>query len=284
MKVALIGSRGQLGQDLVKTAPSGIELVTFTHGDFDIVNKEDVLKFLGKENGFNVVINTAAFHKTDLCEDEPEKAYLVNAVGVKNLVEACERGDTVLVHISTDYVFDGKKIEEKEPYYEDDTPNPLNIYGISKLAGEYILRNYIEKHYIIRSSSLYGVAGASGKGGNFPYTILKKAKAGEKLRVIDDIYMVPTHTYDLAKGIWKLITDEYPYGIYHITHTGYCSWYEFAKKILEFAGLSADIEPVKHTEFPTKAKRPLWSVLGTKKGIELGPWEEGLERFIYFIK
>ncbi len=96
--------------------------------------------------------------------------------------------------------------------------------------------------------------------------------------------MVPTHTYDLAQGIWKLILGEYPYGIYHITHTGHCSWYEFAKKILEFAGIKAEIEPVKHTEFPTKAKRPLWSVLGTKKGITLGPWEEGLKRFIAMIK
>ena len=280
MKVAIIGSRGQLGQDLVRTAPSEVELATFTHGDFDITDRTDVFDFLAGEERFNVVINTAAFHKTDLCEDEPEKAFLVNAVGVKNLAEACRKADTVLIHISTDYVFDGSKLEEKKPYYEEDTPNPINIYGISKLAGEYIVRNYLEKYYIVRSSSLYGVAGASGKGGNFPYTILKKAKAGEKLRVVDDIYMVPTHTYDLAEGIWRLVLEGYPYGTYHITHTGYCSWYEFARKILEFAGIEADIEPVKHTEFSTKARRPLWSVLETKKGIDLGPWEEGLEKFI----
>ena len=124
----------------------------------------------------------------------------------------------------------------------------------------------------------------SGKGGNFPYTIIKKAKFGEKLRVVDDIYMVPTHTYDLAGGVWKLILDKYPYGIYHITHTGYCSWYEFAKKILELADIKTEIEQVKHTEFPTKAKRPLWSVLGTKKGIDLGPWEEDLKKFRATIK
>ncbi len=283
MKVAIIGSRGQLGQDLVRTAPSGVELTTFTHGDFDITDREDVLDFLAGEERFDAVVNTAAFHKTDLCEDEPQKAFLVNAVGVKNLVEACRKAGTVLIHISTDYVFDGGKISEKEPYYEDDTPNPINVYGISKLAGEHIVRNYLEKYYIVRSSSLYGIAGASGKGGNFPYTILRKAKAGEKLKVVDDIYMVPTHTYDLAEGIWRLISEGHPYGTYHITHKGYCSWYEFAKKILELARIETQIEPVRHTEFPTKARRPLWSVLGTKKGIELSRWEEGLERFFSML-
>ncbi len=281
MKILLVGAYGQLGTDLRKTAPECVKLICPKKYEFNILNKEAVKNFISKVE-VDLIINCAAYVKVDFAEEEVKEAFSVNSYGIKTIIDNLNK-EIPIVHISTDYVFDGKKWKYKEPYYEDDVPNPINIYGISKLAGEYILRNYIEKHYIIRSSSLYGVAGASGKGGNFPYTILKKAKAGEKLRVIDDIYMVPTHTYDLAKGIWKLITDEYPYGIYHITHTGYCSWYEFAKKILEFAGLSADIEPVKHTEFPTKAKRPLWSVLGTKKGIELGPWEEGLERFIKMI-
>jgi len=280
MKVALIGAKGQLGQDIVKTGPEGVELKKFTHEDIDITDRERVMNLLGKEP-FDVIINTAAFHKTDQCEDEPEKAFSVNAVGVKNLADACLETGAVLLHISTDYVFDGKK--KKQPYYEDDQPNPINIYGLSKYAGELIIRNYLDRYYIVRSSSLYGVAGASGKGGNFPYTILKKARAGEKLRVVDDVFMVPTHTYDLAEGIWKLITEEHPYGVYHITHTGYCTWYEFAVKILELAGIKAEIEPVKHTEFPVKAKRPLWSVLGTRRGIELCPWEEGLKRFIMMI-
>lgn len=283
MKIAIIGSRGQLGQDLVKTAPSQLDLITFTRGDFDITDRIDVFDFLAGEEKFDVVINTAAFHRTDQCEDEPEKAFLVNATGVKNLAEACDKANAILIHISTDYVFDGGKIKTKEPYYEDDTPNPVNIYGVSKLAGEYIVRNYLEKYYIVRSSSLYGVAGASGKGGNFPYTILKKAKAGEKLRVVDDMYMVPTHTFDLAQGIWRLLLEGHPYGVYHITHEGYCTWYEFAVKILETVGLKADIEPVKHTAFPTRARRPLWSVLGTRKGVKLPPWEEGLRRFVDMI-
>jgi dTDP-4-dehydrorhamnose reductase len=282
MKVVLLGANGQLGSDIVRTAPEDVKLIPLARKEIDVRNKEMVLKVL-KSLSPEVVLNTTAYVKVDLAEEEIEEAFSVNAIGVKNLVDACKETGAILVHISTDYVFDGKKLEKREPYYEDDVPNPINIYGLSKYAGELIIKNYLEKYYIVRSSSLYGVAGASGKGGNFPYTILRKAKAGEKLRVVDDIYMVPTHTLDLAEGIWKLITEEHPYGVYHITHTGYCSWYEFAKKILELAGIEAEVKPVKHTEFPTKARRPLWSVLGTKKGIMLSNWEEGLRRFLGVI-
>jgi len=282
MKIVLIGANGQLGSDLVRTVPSNVKLIPLTRNELNVTVKAQVENVI-TEIKPDIVLNTSAYIKVDLAEDEVEEAFRINTSGVKNLVDICQKTGAVLVHISTDYVFDGKKIKIKEPYYEDDIPNPINIYGLSKYAGELIVKNCLEKYYIVRSSSLYGVAGASGKRGNFPYTILRKAKAGEKLRVVDDIYMVPTHTLDLAEGIWRLIIEEHLYGIYHITHTGYCSWYEFAKKILEFAGMNAEVEPVKHTEFPTKARRPLWSVLGTKKEIKLCPWEEGLERFIKMI-
>ncbi len=281
MKVALIGANGQLGNDLIKTVPNGVKLIPLTRKEVDVTVKEQVERVIDDIKP-DIVLNTSAYVKVDLAEDEADKAFLVNAVGVKNLVEVCHKTGAVLLHISTDYVFDGKK--HGQPYYEDDQPNPINIYGLSKYAGELIVKNYLDSYYIVRSSSLYGVAGASGKGGNFPYTILRKAKAGEKLRVVDDIFMVPTHTYDLAQGLWRLITEEHPYGVYHITHTGYCTWYEFAKKILQLAGIEAEIEPIKHTEFPTRARRPLWSVLGTKKGIQLCTWEEGLEKFIKLAK
>ncbi len=129
-------------------------------------------------------------------------------------------------------------------------------------------------------ASLYGRAGASGKGGNFVYTILNKARAGEPLRVVDDIYMSPTYTLDAAREIWSIILKERPYGLYHVVNSGYCSWYEFAVKILEFAGIEARIEPVKHTEFPTRARRPLWSPLASIKGVALRPWEEALREFV----
>ena len=185
-----------------------------------------------------------------------------------------------LIHISTDYVFDGKKLKEKKPYVESDKPNPINIYGISKYAGELIVQNYLEKFYIVRVASLFGKRVASGKGGNFVYAILEKAKKGEELKVIDDIYMSPTYTYDASKKIWNLILKEKPYGVYHITNAGYCSWYEFASKILELANIKVRIKPVKHTEFKMKAKRPLWSPLNSEKGISMPYWEDALKRFL----
>jgi len=282
MRVAVIGAKGQLGQDIVKTVPKDVILETFTHQDFDITNKKDVMDYLGSENKFDVIINTAAFHKTDQCEEEPEKAFLVNTIGVKNLVDICKKNDSILIHISTDYVFDGNKLESKKPYTEEETPNPINVYGLSKYAGELIIKNYLEKYYIVRVASLYGKAGASGKGGNFVYTIIKKAKNGEPLKVIDDIFMSPAYTLDAAKKIWEIILEKKPYGIYHVTNSGYCSWYEFAVKILEYSGLrnKVDIKPVKHTEFKTKARRPLWSPLKSTKGIELRRWDEALKDFI----
>ncbi|HFC97761.1 MAG TPA: dTDP-4-dehydrorhamnose reductase [Thermosulfurimonas dismutans] len=280
MKVALIGAKGQLGQDIVRTIPDGVELYSFTHQDIEITDKKIVQHVLEVEKKFDVVINTAAFHKTDLCEDEPEKAFAVNVVGVKNLVDVCLKTGAVLVHISTDYVFDGRKIGTREPYTEEDSPNPINVYGISKYAGELMVRNYLEKYYVVRVASLYGRAGASGKGGNFVYTILNKARAGEPLRVVEDIYMSPTYTLDAAREIWRIILEERPYGLYHVVNSGYCSWYEFAVRILEFAGIEARIEPVKHTEFPTRARRPLWSPLASIKGVVLRSWEEALQEFV----
>jgi len=279
MKVVLIGANGQLGSDLRRTAPSNVKLFSLTRKELDITLKTDVETILENLKP-DIVINTSAYVKVDKAEEEIDEAFKVNAIGVKYLVEICEKLKITLLHISTDYVFDGKKGKLKEPYYESDQANPLNVYGISKLAGEIIIRNYLEKFYIVRVASLFGKAGASGKGGNFVYTILNKAKKGEPIKVVNDIFMSPTYTYDAAKEIWNILLEGKPYGIYHVTNKGFCSWYEFAVKILEIANIRVDIKPVKHTEFKMKAKRPLWSPLESEKGIELPPWEEALERFI----
>ncbi len=282
MKVALIGANGQLGNDLIATAPKKINLIPLKRADIDVTIREQVEEVIISIHP-DLVLNTSAYVKVDIAEDEPEKAFLVNAVGVKNLAQACKKTGAVLLHISTDYVFDGKKIKNKEPYTEEDIPNPINIYGISKYAGELIIQNYLEKYYIVRVASLYGKAGASGKGGNFVYTILNKAKKREPLKVIDDIYMSPTYTHDVAQKIWEIVLEQKPYGVYHITNSGYCSWYEFALKILEYAELTVDIKPVKHTEFKTKARRPLWSPLKSIKGIKMRRWEEALKEFTLSI-
>jgi len=279
MKVVLIGANGQLGSDLRRTVPPNVKLFSLTRSELDVTLKTNVEATL-KNLKPDIVINTSAYVKVDKAEEEIDEAFKINAIGVKYLVEICRKLKITLLHISTDYVFDGKKGKLKEPYYESDQNNPINIYGISKLAGEIIIRNYLEKFYIVRVASLFGKAEARGKGGNFVYTILNKAKKGEPIKVVNDIFMSPTYTYDAAKEIWNILLEGKPYGIYHVTNKGFCSWYEFAVKILEIANIRANIEPAHHMEFEMKAKRPLWSVLESEKGIELSSWLDALRRFI----
>ncbi len=277
LKVALIGPGGQLGSEITAARPADVELMPLARAALDITRPgeaETVLAGLRPD----VIINTAAYVKVDDAEDEPQEAFRVNALGVKNLAMAARKTGAVLVHISTDYVFDGAK--KPSPYNEEDAPDPLNTYGISKHAGELYAANFTGSHYIVRLASLYGRAGASGKGGNFVYTIIDKAKKGEPMRIVDDIHMSPTSAADAAREIWRLITEERPFGLYHASNGGVCSWYEFAVKIAELAGLKADITPVAHTEYKTKARRPLWSPLESVRGIRPREWEDALKDFI----
>ncbi len=273
MKVAIIGASGQLGSDLVKVF-GDFELYPLTHDDIEVSDRNSVEKSLKKIMP-DVVINTAAFHKTDACEDMPEKAFLVNAIGAKNVAEVCKEIKAINIYISTDYVFDGNK---DKPYVESDAPNPINAYGLSKYAGELFTKNYCDRYYIVRVASLFGVAGASGKGGNFVETMIKKAKNNEKIRVVDDIVMSPTYTKDAALAIKDLLNK--PFGIYHVTNSGYCSWFEFAKKIFEILSLEVDLKPIKSHELNMKAKRPKNSALKSEKGIRLRSWEEALKDYL----
>ena len=279
MKVVLIGANGQLGTDIRKNKPEKIKLFPLTRKDLDITDRDKAFSIL-KNLSPEVIINTAAFHKTDECEEKEDLAFKVNTVAVKHLAEISESIGAKLVHISTDYVFDGKKLHEGTPYLESDIPNPINVYGLSKYAGEIALSAYTDNYLIIRISSVFGSAGASGKGGNFVYTILKLAKNKEKLKVVNDIFMSPTYTEDAAKVIWQLILDNRPSGIYHSTNDGICSWYDFAVEIIRLSKLKTEIEPVDHTFYPSKAKRPLWSPLASEKGIRLRHWKDALEDFL----
>ena len=276
MKVAVIGASGQLGSDLVKVFD---DVIPLTHKDIEVTDLSscEILKELKPD----VVINTAAYHKTDECEANPEKTFLVNSVGARNIALICREIDAIDVYISTDYVFDGAK---KEPYTEDDIPNPINVYGVSKYAGEILTRYICNKHYIIRVSSLFGVAGASGKGGNFVETMIKKGKAGDELNVVNDITMSPTYTKDAALAIKKIIYNKLPYGIYHVTNDGSCTWYEFAKAIFEITGIDAKLNPITSGKFPTKAKRPKNSALSIEKiksyGINMRHWKCALREYL----
>jgi dTDP-4-dehydrorhamnose reductase len=278
MKIAVIGSTGQLGTDLVKALEDGHEIIGLTHKDIEVADYESCL--ILKEHRPDIVIGTAAFHKTDQCEEEPLKTFNVNAIGAKNVAIISKEMEATTVFISTDYVFDGTK---NEPYTEDDTPSPINTYGISKLAGELFTKQN-PKHYIVRIASVFGSAGASGKGGNFVETMITKAKKGESISVIDDMWISPTYTKDAALTLKKIVESKLPYGTYHATNSGCCSWYQFAENIFQLTGLNPVLTPIKSEQLFRKAKRPRFSALRSIKlpryGIETREWKEALRAYL----
>jgi dTDP-4-dehydrorhamnose reductase len=280
MKILLVGADGQLGTDIQKVM-GGSELIPLTVADIDVTKRESVSAVIGKYKP-DIVINTSAYHRVDDCEDHDEIAFAVNAFGVKNLCLSCSDNDAALVHISTDYVFDGRK---GKPYSETDCPNPGTVYGISKLAGELYARYMLKKHFVVRTCGLFGVAGCLGKGGgNFIESMLKLAKEKPVLRVVADQIVGPTYTLDLARKINDLIRTQH-YGLYHVTNKGTCSWYDFAKKIFELTGTKVKLEKATTSEFKAKATRPAYSVLehGSLKKIgldDLRTWDKALEAYL----
>ena len=278
MKIIIIGSTGQLGTDLMKTLKHKHEVIGLTHQDIEVTDYNSCL--ILKKHHPDVIINTAAFHKTDQCEEEPLKTFSVNAIGTRNVATISKEIGATTIFISTDYVFDGSK---NEPYKEDDTPNPINTYGISKLAGElYTKQN--PKHYIIRLASLFGVAGASGKGGNFVETMITKAKKNETIRVVDDMWMSPTYTKDAATAIKKIMELKLPFGTYHAANRGYCTWFQFAKEIFKITDLDPAIKPIRTHQLKTKARRPRFSALKSiklpKYDIQMREWKEALHGYL----
>lgn len=280
MKVAIIGANGQLGSDLCRVlSDQNHSIEPLLHKDLDISDATQVDRVLPSIRP-DVVISTAAYHKVEECEKQPLQSFAVNAVGPRNLALVCRQLNAVLVHFSTDYVFDGAK---REPYVESDLARPLNVYGVSKLAGEGMVPFTWERSFVVRTCGLYGVAGSSGKGGNFVETMLKKAGEGHPIRVVNDQELTPTFTGDLAETIVELIQTD-AYGLYHVSAEGQCSWFEFARKIFELANLSVDLKPVSSTEFASPVQRPSYSVLSKQKLVSLGlgmpGWEQGLSRYL----
>jgi len=278
VKITIIGSTGQLGTDLVKALRDRHEVIGLTHQDLEVTDYNSCL--ILKKDRPDVIINTAAFHKTDQCEDEPLKAFSVNAVGARNIATVSKEIEATATFISTDYVFDGSK---KKPYTEDDTPNPINTYGISKLAGELFTKQN-PKHYVVRLSSLFGIAGASGKGGNFVETMMTKAKKNEPLSVVNDMWMTPTYTKDAARVIQEIIEKQLPSGIYHASNQGQCTWFQFTQEIMRLAGLTPTLNPIETSQQQTKARRPMFSALRSTKlpklGIHVREWKEALANYL----
>ena len=279
MRVLLIGAGGQLGSDLVKALVHE-DLIPLTHADIEVCNPASIHAALQTYTP-QVVINTAAFHRVDDCEREPERAFAVNTFGARNLALACKEQGCALLHMSTDYVFDGRNTLA---YREQDAAEPINVYGVSKLAGELLIRSILEKHYIVRTSGLYGVAGSSGKGGNFVELMLRLAREGKEIKVVNDQTLTPTYTVDLAHTLVQLIHTE-RYGLYHVTSSGECSWFQFAAKIFELAGVEAKLSPTTTATFGATARRPAHSVLAHNALLaaglaEMRPWPDALAAYL----
>lgn len=283
MKIAVIGADGQLGTDISAAIDqTDHELTRLTIGDIDIVDKDRVSRVL-KETAPQLVINTAAFHDVEKCENEPVKAFEVNALGARNLAETCNDLDAALMHISTDYVFDGKK---RAPYVETDKPMPLNVYANTKLSGEHFVEAIAEKFHILRVSGIYGKTPCMGKGGmNFVELMLKLSKSRPEVRVVDNEFLTPTSTVEIARQIVKMIDGDAQYGLYHVTAGGSCSWYEFAKEIFDITKPDIAFNKAAPGEFAVKVNRPEYSVLENKflqdQGIDImRHWKEGLRTYL----
>lgn len=275
MRVVITGAKGQLGSALIENAPDNVEVIPHAREDFDLRDVNSLEQFF-LEKAPDLVINTAAFHNTEACETEFEEALLINAIIPSLMARILEKSGSIMAFISTDYVFDGKKTGEL--YYEDDVPNPLNRYGISKLAGEVGVSRVSSRFYVFRISSLFGKT--RKKLGNFVLKIIEKAKIENPIRVVNDIFITPTYAIDAAKRIWDVLLGNFPPGIYHVANTGVTNWYDFAQKILKFHGLKVDIIPVSHNELKTRVNRPLWSPLGSKYLPPLRHWEDALKEYL----
>ncbi len=282
MKITVIGASGQLGTDVANAFTSnGDEVISLTHSDIELSSIDSVSTRL-QEMRPQVVVNTAAMHHVENCEREPQKAFAVNGLGARNLsLVARDIGATVM-HVSTDYVFDGAK---GSPYEESDTPRPLNVYGNTKLAGEYFVRCTSDKYFVLRTSAIYGKSPCRAKGGlNFVEMMLKRAREQGKVRVVDSEFVTPTRTTELARQVVALSRSD-SYGLYHATAEGFCSWHEFAREIFKLTDTKVNLEVAGPDEFPAKVPRPTYTVLensGLKRlGLNLfRPWQEGLREYL----
>ena len=277
MKLLITGSKGQIGYYLQKAlSDEHLELFLTDRNNMDITDYEQTNSTVATIKP-DIIIHSAAYTSVDACETNPNEAYRVNALGTRNLAIACNNVNAKMLYISTDFVFDGTK---ESPYIEFDEPNPLNIYGKTKLAGEEFVKSLLNKFFIVRTSWLYG-----SHGNNFVKTIQNLAKQKGIIKVVDDQTGSPTFAEDLVEIILQLIKTDY-YGIYHCSNDGQCSWYEFAKKIIEYAGLSEiTIQPITSEELNRPAKRPNFSVLKNYmlelQSLNKVPhWMDSLESFL----
>lgn len=283
-RIAIVGAAGQLGTALRRHAAfSDDETIALDHSSIDIADLESVTKVLNAARP-ELVINAAAYNLVDRAEDEPQVAYAVNALGPRNLARWCEAQDVALLHVSTDYVFCGTadRIAKNEPYAEEDAPQPVSAYGVSKLAGEYFVRSLCRRHFVVRTCGLYGHTG--GAKGNFVETMLRLGRERSELRIVDDQHCTPTSVADLADALADLVKTT-AYGLYHATNAGQTTWFQFACEIFRQSSLTIDVQPIMSAEFGAKAQRPTYSVLDCGKlnrllDRPLPPWRDALADYL----
>lgn len=279
MKVVLIGADGQLGSDLFERLDKK-KTTALYYPEFDVTKTEQI------EDTFNrlsptVVINTAAFNRVDECETSPLEAFKVNTIAVRDLAQVCQKLGAVFVHFSTDYVFNGEK---RTPYTEQNSPHPVSVYGLSKLAGEILVRNVSNQFILIRTCGLYGKAGCWGKGRNFVDAMVEAASKNKPVRVVCDQTVTPTSTSELAQRVLELISSR-QFGIYHMTNEGQCSWFDFARSIFELLEKEVELIPIDSDTYGALARRPVFSVLDSQKAGRAGitpfsHWKEALRDYM----
>ena len=266
MRIVIIGAGGQLGSDLADVLrQSRKEVIPLTRQDLDITDSRAVREKL-THHAPDVILNCAVYHPVDDCENHPANSFAVNAIAVRDLGLAANEIHAAMVHFSSDYVFDGQL---SRPYTEADPVSPASVFGVSKVAGEQLLRQVLPRHYIIRTSGLYGLVGSRVKRGNFVETMLRLGAQNGRVRVVNDLRMAQTSTRNVAKQVLALIHTEH-YGTYHASDHGDYSWYEFALKIFEFSGMDVEVTPVSWRDMPAVAPRPPYSVLENRRLMSLG--------------
>ncbi|MFC1662972.1 dTDP-4-dehydrorhamnose reductase [Patescibacteria group bacterium] len=273
MKVLILGAKGMLGHALVEVYKEH-DVIAWDQEELDIANKSKVREII-PETKADIIINAAAFTDVDACEEKRATAYRVNGEAVGYLALAADEMNIPIVHISTDYVFSGKK---KEGYSEEDIPEPINSYGRSKLRGEQHLKVNAKQYYLIRTAWLFGP-----DGNNFVKTIAKLCKEKNQIEVVNDQFGNPTYSKDLAANIYRLVYEKPDFGIYHFTNSGVVSWYDFANEIVKLINPQCKVLPVDSDKNKKPAKRPAYSILLNNKFYKMRNWQDALRNYIYKI-